>query len=148
MGKSPARVEKMRRISSQVYQTIFDANANKGGGLRVDLDACREQPLLTEALHRPEILANEPTFISNCDSLIVEPRDTFHNLAGQEVLVIHTVGDKRKIAWFLLLFLILSPVLGLIVGQFSHQAEVGVAVSAGVFALATFLQGLAAWLHT
>lgn len=118
------------------------------GGILVDLDRCRRHALLTEALQNPRILANELPFISKCESLLIETGNEFHNLGGQEVLVIHTVADKQKIAWFLLLFLILSPVLGFLVGRLCHQAEVGVAVSAGIFALATFLQGLAAWLHS
>lgn len=64
------------------------------------------------------------------------------------VLVIRRVINKTKVAWLLIILLVLSPGLGLIVGLCTHKAEVGIAVSAGVFALAAFLQGLAAWFHS
>ncbi|KAL8750847.1 MAG: hypothetical protein Q9184_006273 [Pyrenodesmia sp. 2 TL-2023] len=129
-------------------QTISDMTEKGHSGIIVDLDRRRRHALLTEAIRNPCILANEPAFIANCESLLIGTGINLHNFAGQEVLVVCTAGDKEKIAWFLLLFLILSPVLGFIVGRISHQAEVGVAVSAGIFAMATFLQGLAAWLHS
>ena len=66
---------------------------------------------------------------------------------NQKVIVIKQVIDKAKVAWLLILLLFLSPVLGIGVGICSHNAEVGIAVSAGVFALASFVQGLVAWIQ-
>ena len=47
----------------------------------------------------------------------------------------------------LILLLFLSPVLGLGAGICSRNAKVGFAVSASVFALASFVQGLVAWIQ-
>jgi len=63
------------------------------------------------------------------------------------VIVIRKILDKAKIALLLIFMLIISPGLGLVAGFCTHKAEVGIAVSAGVFALASLLQGLAAWFH-
>lgn len=68
-------------------------------------------------------------------------------LHGQEVLVIQRVIYKERIAWFLVCLLVVSPVCGYLIGAISQQVEVGVGVSVGIFALASFLQGLAAWIH-
>lgn len=68
-------------------------------------------------------------------------------LNGQRVIVIRKILDKTKVAWLLIFLLIVSPGLGIVVGYYTHKAEVGIVVSAGIFALASFLQGLAAWFH-
>lgn len=103
--------------------------------------------LLSEAIRHPGLLAHEHDFLVEYGSLALSKPDEKYGFIGQQVLVVSPTADKEKIGWLLLLSLILSPALGLIVGQFTHQAEVGVAVSAGVFACASFLQGLAAWIH-
>ncbi|KAL8773671.1 MAG: hypothetical protein Q9209_001437 [Squamulea sp. 1 TL-2023] len=117
-------------------------------GMRVDLTPGFEQHnLFSEAIRHPNLLAHESDFLMEYKCLALSKPDAIHGFAGQQVLAVYTVADKERIAWLLLLFLILSPALGLIVGHFMHRADVGVAVSAGVFACASFLQGLTAWLH-
>ena len=116
-------------------------------GTRVDLRDFEQYQLFTEAIRRPALLANQSDFLIEYGSLALSKTDGIYGLAGQQVLVVYTTADKEKIAWLLLMALILSPTLGLIVGQFTQRAEVGVAVAAGVFTCASFLQGLAAWIH-
>lgn len=128
-------------------QTLYSTSENKNDGIRVDLGNRRKDDLLTEALYNPHLLTNEPAFILKHDNLVLQRKDEVRSLAGQQVLLIDTLGDRVKMALLLLLFLILSPALGIIVGRLAERADVGVAVSAGIFALASFLQGLAAWLH-
>ncbi|KAL8721259.1 MAG: hypothetical protein Q9181_007751 [Wetmoreana brouardii] len=132
---------------AEIKWTLTDTHETNNGGTRVDLEKYERNNLLTEAIWNPNLLANESAFILKHGSLALDKEYAIHGLSGQQVLLVDTVGDKEKIAWLLLLFLILSPALGIIVGHFSRRAEVGVAVGAGVFALASFLQGLAAWLH-
>ena len=62
-------------------------------------------------------------------------------------MVIRYELDRLKIAYLMISLLFISPSAGLLVGFLSHDAQVGVAVSAGVFALASFLQGLMAWVE-
>ena len=62
-------------------------------------------------------------------------------------MVIRRILDKKKVAWLLTSLLVLSPGLGTLVGLCTQKVDVGIAVSAGVFALASFLQGLAVWIH-
>ena len=56
-----------------------------------------------------------------------------------EVMVIRHILDKKKVAWLLTSLLVLSPGLGIIAGLCTHNVDVGISVSAGVFALASFL---------
>ena len=79
------------------------------------------------------------------DRFAVKPPSTHSDNSRQDVIVISSVLNKTRIAWLLIFLLIISPSLGLIVGLLSHNAATGIAVSAGIFALASFLQGLAAW---
>ena len=62
------------------------------------------------------------------------------DLNGQNVIVIYRVLDRVKITWLLILLLFVSPGLGVLVGLQLHKAEVGIAISAGVFALASFFK--------
>lgn len=131
-------------------QTFTDDVDTGGSGMRINLRQGFERDnLLSQALRHPGLLAHESYFMGEYGygSLALSQRDSIHGFAGQQVLVVYTVVDREKIAWLLLLSLILSPALGIIVGLFTHRTEVGVAVSAGVFACASFLQGLAAWIH-
>ena len=66
---------------------------------------------------------------------------------NHEIIVVRRVIDRAKVAWLLILLLFFSPLLGIGVGFFSHNADVGIAVSAGIFALASFVQGLVAWVQ-
>ena len=124
-------------------------------------------PLLTEALHNPDIVLHMCTYPLTVDNLGSSPADNDKALSyepaqrtndaestgtciehdDQKVIVIKQIIDKAKVAWLLILLLFLSPVLGIGVGICSHNAEVGIAVSAGVFALASFVQGLVAWIQ-
>ena len=71
------------------------------------------------------------------------PRDLY----GQSVIVINKELDKLKVIWLLSPLLVVSPGLGLVIGLRSHNAEVGLAVSAMIFALVSCFQGVVAWLN-
>ncbi|KAI4129903.1 MAG: hypothetical protein LQ338_001988 [Usnochroma carphineum] len=147
LSRSSQLLTRLEVAVAEIKWTVTDPDESQNGGTRVDLERSRRDNLLTEAIHNPRLLANESSFIKRHGGLTLRKGAAMDGLAGQQVLLIDTVLDKGKITLLLLLFLILSPALGIIVGQFSHRADVGVAVSAGIFALASFLQGLAAWLH-
>ena len=68
-------------------------------------------------------------------------------LKGHNVLVVKWELNRAKVAWLFIFLLILSPSLGVVVGWLSHRAAVGVAASAAVFAVASFLQGLVVWVQ-
>ena len=104
-------------------------------------------PLLTEAFHDPNLLLQEPKFLVNGSPFRAAHKGYLENLEGEHIIVIRRVLDKVKISYLLLALVVISPGLGLAVGICSHKAEVGIAVSAGIFALASFVQGLAAWLQ-
>lgn len=126
-------------------------------------------PLLTEALHSPHLLLRSATYPLNaedCGSSLTDkdgalghqPARFSNDVDGdsittciedddQDIVVVKRVIDRTKVAWLLILLLITSPALGIGVGMCSHNADVGIAVSAGVFALASFVQGLVAWVQ-
>ncbi|KAL8684947.1 MAG: hypothetical protein Q9224_006050, partial [Gallowayella concinna] len=98
-------------------------------GIRVDLKGFERERLFSQAIRHPSLLAKETNFITEYGSFALGKPGGWH---GQQVLVVYTVPDKEKIAWLLLLSLILSPALGIIFGHFTQRVEVGVAVGAGV----------------
>ena len=128
-------------------QISADNNMKEIGGTRVDLKSFDKYNLFSEAIRHPALLAKEPSFLTEYGSLALRKPDGVHGLVGQQVLVVYSAANKEKMAWLLLLALMLSPALGLLVGQFTQRADVGVAVGAAVFACASFLQGLAAWIY-
>ncbi|KAL8994676.1 MAG: hypothetical protein Q9188_007000 [Gyalolechia gomerana] len=113
---------------AEIRWNSISTKPNRENGTRVDLTRLERNPILTEAFRNPSLLANESNFILEHESLTLREEDQWRNLAGQQVVVLYTVGDKEKIAWLLLLLLVLSPALGIIVGHFARRAEVGVAV--------------------
>ncbi|KAL9608956.1 MAG: hypothetical protein Q9167_006240 [Letrouitia subvulpina] len=123
---------------------------------RASLVDNEQDTLLTDAFHYPEILAHEKAYASRNRRFEIAPTGQAgskellsheQDLHGQETLVIQRVIYKERIAWSLISLLIVSPVCGYLIGAISQQVEVGVGVSVGIFALASFLQGLAAWIH-
>ncbi|KAL9597040.1 MAG: hypothetical protein Q9219_005415 [cf. Caloplaca sp. 3 TL-2023] len=132
---------------AKIVWSVSDTRPHSNKETRVGLEKFERDDLLSEAFRYPAILANDRNLISKRQDLILTQAEELLDLTGQHVIVIHTVGDKGKIARLLLLLLLLSPALGMIVGSFSHRSDVGVAVGASIFALASFLQGLVAWLH-
>lgn len=102
---------------------------------------------LTEAFHNPHTILHDTNHVANNDRFSIKPLSMGRRNSDQDVIVIRKILNKTKIAWLLMFLLIISPGLGLIVGLRTRKAEVGIAVSAGLFALASFLQGLAAWFH-
>ena len=142
---------------------------HRGPPFRVHLRDFTLDPLLTEALYNPHLLLRSvayPLDIDNVGSLPVlnnkesdhlpedicsnaddKPPSTCIEPDDQEIIVIRRVIDRAKVAWLLILLLFFSPTLGIAVGVCSHNADVGIAVSAGIFALASFVQGLVAWVQ-
>lgn len=134
---------------------------------RVYLQDFTLDPLLTEALHNPQLPLHPAAYSLNADYSGSSPADNDKALChqpfsndvdsnsiitciehdGQEIIVVRSVIDRAKVAWLLILLLLFSPALGIGVGICSHNADVGIAVSAGVFALASFVQGLVAWIQ-
>ena len=103
--------------------------------------------ILTEAFNNPRIVfRSTDTGLERC--LLDTPSIRAHeDLKGHEIIVIRQIIDKANVARVLILLLIASPGLGIAIGLCSHSADVGIAASAGIFALASFIQGLIAWLQ-
>ena len=112
---------------------------------RVSLRGYKHDTLFTQALERPALLSRQADYLSHHEGFTVVPAAT-RNLCDQSVIVIHRELDKLKVVCLLSPLLVVSPGLGLLIGMRSHSAEVGLAVSAMIFALVSCFQGVVAWL--
>lgn len=113
---------------------------------RVSLREYKHDTLFTQALGRPSLFSRQADYLSHHEGFTVVstiPRDLY----GQSVIVINKELDKLKVIWLLSPLLVVSPGLGLVIGLRSHNAEVGLAVSAMIFALVSCFQGVVAWLN-
>ena len=115
---------------------------------RVSFEGYRHDTLFSQAFHNPEILQRQKSYAVTLESCALRLTESDPIFSGQSVVIINKVLNKAKITWVLVLLLIISPGLGVAVGLWSRKAEVGIAVSAGVFALASSLQGFAGWLDS
>lgn len=111
------------------------------------MEAKRDDALFTEAFQYPHLMSQALDFVKENNHFSIGPLALFDTLHGHKVILVRREFDRRKLAWLLILMLVISPAAGTLVGRYSHRADVGVAVSASIFALASFLQGLAAWLQ-
>ena len=112
---------------------------------RVSLRGYKHDTLFTQALERPALLSRQADYLSHHEGFTVVPAVT-GDLCGQSVIVVHRELDKLKVICLLSPLLVVSPGLGLLIGMRSHSAEVGLAVSAMIFALVSCFQGVVAWL--
>ena len=96
--------------------------------------------------HNPLLLFRDPDHGSG-NSLDTRTSNFDADLAGKQTIVVRKIVDRAKVAWLLVLPLGISPILGAIVRVCSHNAEASTAVSAGMFALASFTQGIVAWMQ-
>ncbi|KAL8808396.1 MAG: hypothetical protein Q9223_007402 [Gallowayella weberi] len=138
---------KLEIAIAEIEWAFRDPDIAERDNIRIGLRSCEPHDLFSQAIQHPRLLAKEMDFLTEYGNFVLSKADSIQDFAGQQALVVSTVVDKEKVAWLLSLALILSPSLGLIFGQFAHRLEVGIAVCALVFACATFLQGLASWLH-
>lgn len=112
---------------------------------RVSLRGYKHDTLFTQALERPALFSRQADYLSHHEDFTVVPA-VKSDLCGQSVIVIHRELDKLKVICLLSPLLVVSPGLGLVIGLRSHSAEVGLAVSAMIFALVSCFQGVVAWL--
>ena len=106
----------------------------------------KHDTLFTQALEQPALLSRQADYLSHHEGFTVVSTIT-RDLHGQSVIVINRELDKLKVLWLLSPLLVVSPGLGLVIGLRSHNAEVGLAVSAVIFALVSCFQGVVAWLN-
>ena len=114
----------------------------------MNLEEAKDDSLLTEAFHNPKLLFRETNYVADNYHLAIERSGADPKMEGQRVIFVRRVLHKTMIAWVLIILLLVSPGLGIAIGMLSHRLDVGVAVSAGIFALASFLLALAKWFHS
>ena len=104
----------------------------------------KEYDLLNEVNPTQDLIFDHSAHLADTCYYFVNSA-SIHDCRGQRVIVLRRVLDKQKVARLIILLLLISPVVGIIVGSTSHGASLGVAVSVGILVLASILQGLAAW---
>lgn len=114
----------------------------------VHVHGYKQHWMLTEAFRNPTIFPDKHDCPVSHQYLGTEPDHDNTQSSNQSAIIIRKIIDKTKVVWLLILLLLLSPGLGIAAGLLANKAEVGVAVSAGVLALASLVQGLAAWCHS
>ena len=112
---------------------------------RVYLEDERADSLLTAAFDKPQILHEDVIALERYQQFLLRRVDVAHSSVGQRALVIVQVLDKTRLAWLLVLLLVISSPLGVIAGMKSHRVEVGAAISTGMFAMIAIAQTIAAW---
>ena len=113
---------------------------------RVYLEHERADSLLTAAFSNPQILHGDVTALERYQQFLLRRIDHADSSMRQRAFVVSQVLDKAKVAWFLVLLLVISSPLGIIAGMRSHRVDVGVAVNTGVFVMVATFQSLAAWM--
>ena len=112
---------------------------------RVSLREYKHDTLFTQALERPALESRQADYLSHHEGFTVVSAIT-RDLHGQSVIVINRELDKLKVLWLLIPLLVVSPGLGLVIGLRSHNAAVGLAMSAVIYTLVSCFQGIVAWL--
>jgi len=112
---------------------------------RVNVEEVKDDSLLTEAFYNPKLLLRKAICIAHKYHVAINASSDHESMEGQNVILIRRVLDKQMIAWVLIGLLLISPGLGIAAGIWSHRLDVGVAVSAGLFTLASFMLALAKW---
>lgn len=114
----------------------------------VHVQGYKQDWMLTEAFRNPTIFPYKLDYPVSYQHFGIGPDHDNTLSSHQSAIVIRKVLDKTKVVWLLALLLFISPGLGAVVGLLVKKAEVGIAVSAAVLALASLVQGLAAWCHS
>ena len=114
---------------------------------RVYLRDFTKDIILSEAFYNPRVVFRSSNSEHNRSVLNSPSIRNHEELRGEDIIVIRQINDKANVARVLILLLITSPGLGIVIGLCSHNADAGIAASAGIFALASFTQGLIAWLQ-
>ena len=115
------------------------------GFVHVSLSDFKMNRLLTEMYYNPALLEPYKHYYADNRYSEIPQRWGDENLCGQRVLVFRKVLDKTRIARLLLSVCFIGITLGTVIGAYFRRGDVGIAIITGVFTLAAFLQGMAAW---
>lgn len=113
-----------------------------GTSFRVNFRDYERNSLLAEAFSNPRMLHREQNYIANNSHFAVAtvPSDIGSRLEDQKVVVIRRVLNKEKIAWLLVMILVMS----LCVGTVAHTAQTS--DSLWVLGLSHWLLSCKVWL--
>ncbi|KAL8976183.1 MAG: hypothetical protein Q9205_007765, partial [Flavoplaca limonia] len=114
-------------------------------GQGVTFEDFREELSLTEAFQELETFFGHLQSEAATRNFVTCEHVVGKGLRGCNAIVIRLFLDKWKIVCCLCSLLIISPVVGIAIGLASHRADVGVAASTVLIAIASLLQGVAAW---
>ena len=114
-------------------------------GQKVMFESFREELSLTEAFQDLGGFLRHLRSEVDTKNLVVCEHVVGRHLRGCNAIVIRSHLDKSNIVFCLCSLLVISPVIGIAIGLASHRADVGVAASTVLIAIASLLQGLAAW---
>lgn len=114
-------------------------------GQKVTFEDFREELSLTEAFQDLGSFLGHLRSEVDTTNFVVCGHVVGRHLRGCNAIVIRSHLDKSSIVCCLCSLLVISPVVGIAIGLASHRADVGVAASTVLIAIASLLQGVAAW---
>lgn len=114
---------------------------SQDGPVLVDINDMKLDPLLTEALHKPSILAAATDFVALNDRFTMS-NATSSPQVEPKTLVIGWVRTKSLLVWPVFVFSILAVAIGVLVGELAHNAALGLAVTAGAAGVLSCLEVL------
>ena len=117
--------------------------AQSSGVLLVGLTDLRTNSILTEAFHRPGIIAGSADFMTSNQRYIANPGANPDEPI--RALVVGWVTRKECIVYFIGGIILLSMTAGVLVGYLARSASLGVSVCGGLLAVLSCIEGLICW---
>ena len=117
--------------------------AQSSGILLVGLTDLSTNSILTEAFHRPGIIAGSGDFITSNQRYISGPGANLDEAIC--ALVVGWVTRKECIVYFIGVVILLSVTAGVLVGYLARSASLGLSVCGGLVTVLSCVEGLICW---
>lgn len=123
--------------------SLTDVEAQGNQVALVGIQALEPNSILTEAFHRPAILASTRNFVSSNHAFAARSGS---NLDGaMRTLVVGWATRKEYIVYFIGVVILLSVAAGILVGFLTHNASLGLTVSSGLGTVLSCAEVLVCW---
>lgn len=103
----------------------------------------QKHELFTSALRHPQLASEYGRFDLGTQLLVYDPSSL--RLGSQRALMLDWEYDKGSFICMGVVVTLLSVIAGIIVGVLGHNASLGIAVSSGMAAVLSCLEGLVLW---
>jgi hypothetical protein len=123
--------------------SLTDVEAQGNRVTLVGIEGLEPNSILTEAFHRPTILASTRNFVSSNHAFAARSGS---NIDGpMRTLVVGWATRKEYIVYFIGVVILLSVAGGMLVGFLAHSASLGLTVSSGLGTVLSCVEVLVCW---